>query len=362
MSLMSYITRRLPRLTSLVFSAGLAFGANHALATPYSDFYLFGDSLSDTGNMQLVSGGAVPPAPYFNGRFTNGPNWADRFAAESGLFTSPQTPLLPGSLLGNVGDNYAWGGARTYGHSIPALNSLARLSSQVGAFASQHGGVADPNALYVVWIGANDMQDAIGAAVTSYQNALIGGATVAAAQQTAMQDIDSAVSLAITNINSAIATLMLMGADEFLVANLPDLVLTPRLAPGGIFSQYASMTFNNALLSLLQTRPGTAHLYDVYSAFNEVVANPAAYGFTNADAACYTGDDLTFVPGGPVCATPDAYVFWDTIHPSAATHALIERGMVAALSGTIPEPASFALLAAGLFAIGGVRRGAPRQN
>ena len=130
--------RRLPVAAAFAVCLGLALGSPEAAAVPYSGFYVFGDSLSDTGNIATVTGEAIPPAPYVGGAFTNGPNWADRFAAEGSLFTSTQTPLLPGSVLGNVGDNYAWGGARTYGHSNPALNSIARLSSQIGAFASQH--------------------------------------------------------------------------------------------------------------------------------------------------------------------------------------------------------------------------------
>lgn len=359
MSPLAFFTRH---LSGVALAAGLALGSATAAAAPYTDFYVFGDSLSDTGNVALVSGGTVPPAPYFNGRFSNGPNWADRFAAEGSLFTSTQTPLLPGSVLGNVGDNYAWGGARTYGHSNPALNSIARLSSQIGAFASQHAGVADPDALYVIWIGANDMQDAVVAAATAYQNALIGGATPAAAQLIALPLINSAVTVAISNINSAISSLLALGADEFLVANLPDLSLTPRLAPAGLFAQYASTSFNAALLALLQTRPGTAHLADIQSAYNELLGNPAAYGFTNTTAPCYTGDDITFTPNtGTVCANPDQYVFWDTFHPTAAASAWIEAEMVSALAATIPEPASYALLGAGLLAFGRARRQAGRR-
>lgn len=348
---------RLPGIAALAVCFGLACAAPAAVAAPYTGFYVFGDSLSDTGNVAVVTGGAIPPAPYVGGAFTNGPTWADRFAADSSLFTAPQPPLAPGSLLGNVGADYAWGGARTYGHSNPALTPIAQLSAQINAFAIQHGSVADPNALYALWIGANDMQDAIAAAATAYATALAGGATPAAAQLIALPLIDGAVTVAIHNIDAAIATLLALGADELLVANLPDLALTPRLAPAGALAHYASVTFNDALLDLLMKRPGTAHLADIYGWFNGLLANPGAYGFTNTTAPCYTGDDLTFVPNtGTVCATPDNYVFWDTFHPTAAVDALVEGVMVNALAATIPEPALSALFAAGLLGLGGARR------
>lgn len=352
------LTRCLP---GLALAAGLALGSVTAAAAPYTGFYVFGDSLSDTGNVALVTGNAIPPAPYVGGAFTNGPNWADLFAAENGLFTTPQPSLTAGSLLGNVGADYAWGGARTYRHSNPALDSIARLSAQVNAFAAQHAGVADPNALYAIWIGANDMQDAIVAAVSAYTAALGGGATPAAAQLIALPLIDGAVAVAINNIDAAIASLLAMGADELLVANLPDLSKTPRLAAAGAFASYASQSFNTALLALLQTRPGTAHLSDIYDSFNALLADPAAYGFTNTTDRCYTGDDLTFTGGGTVCANPDEYVFWDGIHPTAATQIWVESQMISALSATIPEPAPYALLAAGLLAFGTRRHGARRR-
>ena len=122
--------RRLPVAAAFAVCLGLALGSPEAAAVPYSGFYVFGDSLSDTGNIATVTGGAIPPAPYVGGAFTNGPTWADRFAADSGLFSVPQPPLAPGSLLGNVGADYAWGGARTYGHSVAALTPIAKLSKQ----------------------------------------------------------------------------------------------------------------------------------------------------------------------------------------------------------------------------------------
>ena len=61
----------------------------------------FGDSLSDTGNDLIAFGSPQPP--YYQGRFSNGPNWIDDLAAKLGV-PDPQ-PSLAG------GTNYAYGGA-----------------------------------------------------------------------------------------------------------------------------------------------------------------------------------------------------------------------------------------------------------
>jgi phospholipase/lecithinase/hemolysin len=45
-----------------------------ASASPYSNLFVYGDSLSDLGNIYTVSGHTIPLSPpYYNGRFSNGP-------------------------------------------------------------------------------------------------------------------------------------------------------------------------------------------------------------------------------------------------------------------------------------------------
>ena len=73
-------------------------------ATPYSNLYVFGDSISDTGNLYaetLGFGAAVPPSPfYYDGHFSNGPLWVEDLSPSLGLTYQPT-------------NNYAWGGATT---------------------------------------------------------------------------------------------------------------------------------------------------------------------------------------------------------------------------------------------------------
>ena len=73
-----------------------------AAAPSYDNLYVFGDSYCDVGNILAVTGGAQPAAPYYNGRFSNGPIWLDHVAGFLGL-------PLKASELG--GTDYAFGGA-----------------------------------------------------------------------------------------------------------------------------------------------------------------------------------------------------------------------------------------------------------
>jgi outer membrane lipase/esterase len=86
----------------MIAVAGILMGLNPVSATPqpYSRIFVFGDSLSDTGNLHRLSGGAIPPATYPAGRFSNGPLWIEYLAEHL------EVSLLPG-------DNRAVGGATT---------------------------------------------------------------------------------------------------------------------------------------------------------------------------------------------------------------------------------------------------------
>ncbi len=72
-----------------------------------AEVYVFGDSLSETGNFYLATGGALPPSPlYFAARFSNGKAWVEHFAK------AIREPVPTPSLI--AGTNFA------HGHTIIA--------------------------------------------------------------------------------------------------------------------------------------------------------------------------------------------------------------------------------------------------
>jgi phospholipase/lecithinase/hemolysin len=91
------------RLGLAVVAALLAWSATPASA--YTALYSFGDSLSDGGNVFAASLGTIPAPPYFEGRFSNGPNWVDDLSAKLGFLT-PVTASADG------GNDFAVGGAQ----------------------------------------------------------------------------------------------------------------------------------------------------------------------------------------------------------------------------------------------------------
>lgn len=306
------------RAVSIVGALFLSLAS--AQASAYSQLYVFGDSLSDTGNLFAATGGTNPIPPYFNGRFSNGPVWVETLAASLGLPVNP-------SLLG--GTNYAFAGAVT-GPSFVA-QPVPTLVQQAASFIGAPG-PADPNALYVIWGGGNDVR--------------AGG------------NPGGSMANAVTNVTNIITSLAAEGAKFFLVANLPNIGLTPDAIAGGpaavAGATFLSTTFNSALAAAL---PGLGaglgvgiNQLDVFGFLNNVIANPGAYGINNTNTKCYTGSST--LGGGTVCATPDTYVFWDGIHPTAAA----ARALGGLAGSIVPVPAAAWLFVSGVAVLGALRR------
>lgn len=316
----------LRRSTSAMLAAGLLFASAQASAvvsTPpsFSGVYVFGDSLSDNGNLYNLSG-FYPPAPYVGGRFSNGEVAVEYLAA---------------GLLGSGSADFhdlAIGGARTgvSGSGDGLAGKPTGMLSQLSEFQTGLGlASADSGALYVVWGGANDMRDAFSA-----------------------NEVATGMGTAITNLVTIVSTLHGLGATSFLLPNLPDLGLTPEAravadpAPGVTFSSLAtaaSVVFNqqlSAAYGALANNWADEHFYffDVMAAQRAITDGSPANGYTNVTTACiYTPD----------CATS---LYFDSIHPTAAAHQLLGTQMLAA----VPEPATVLMMAAGVLALIGFGR------
>lgn len=301
-------------------------------ATPIDAIYAFGDSLSDVGNAFTATGGAIPGAPYFNGQFSNGPNWIQDFAAGLGL-----PPLAP-SFAG--GTDFAVGGAET-GDTPYHTSNFSDLNGQLALFQLTHP-VADPNALYTIWIGSNDVSDIVATLPTPDQ-------------------VTADVAAGVWNIDTAIGELAASGAKNFLILSVPDVGLTPAATSQGpsisIAASIVAAEFNNTLENGLGAVPSLSTLASVtstnitelntFSLLDTIVSDPAAFGFTNTTDPCLTGE-VNF-SGGTPCANPNQYLFWDIEHPTAAADQFVAD---AALQHVFtPEPASMALLVTGLLGV-----------
>jgi phospholipase/lecithinase/hemolysin len=302
------------RLLLLASWLAFALSASAAGAQSFDRLVIFGDSLSDPGNHFIAFGTTshqpfvpIPDASYAIGghHFSNGATWAEQLAQDL------HSPKSGGPALRAPGlfTNYAVGQARARA-GAPTF-PFYDLGTQVGLFLEDFGGHASGDSLYVIWIGADDVGDALSVLATDPS-----GATSAAI-------IEEAIVAVAGNVQG----LWLSGARTFLIPNLPDLAITPAIRAVGPAAEFAAAQltfgFNTALdqaSAALQALPQIQLIrLDSNALFHQLLAAPAAAGLTNVDDAC-----LTFgVIGHAICATPNRYLFWDGIHPTTAAHGVL---------------------------------------
>ncbi len=268
--------------------------AGAASAQSYSRLVVFGDSLSDNGNLYLATGGSTPASPpYGAGRFSNGPVFTERLGFNAANFMGPVT----GSI------NYAFGGARTDSQAQPLGMRLQLAQYQ------QRGGT----------FGANDLVSVLGGANNIFQ-----GLPAAGASTNPTGAITPVALSAAADINFIVNGIAQAGAGTVLVTNLPKLSITPQFrgTPAAPLADFAVTTFNGALLTGLNAtaaaRPGTnIILMDLFKVGDVIAGNPSAFGVSNVTQPCFNG--VT------VCSNPDSYFYFDGVHPTAKGHEVIAR-------------------------------------
>jgi phospholipase/lecithinase/hemolysin len=310
----------------VMFSAMLPLEAQ---AANFSGLYVFGDSISDTGNvfklsdLFLTPGNPSPPSPpYFQGRFSNGPVWVDYLGQELGLQPTLGTDVIYNNAPAPEGINFAIGGSTSGAGSavVPDPRFLGILA-QVEGFVQQNS-VLDPNALYAVVGGGNDFVVPI----------------------TVPNDPNQPKSY--QNMTTAVNTLAAAGARNFIVFQLPDFGKFPVANldgrnPADITA--ATKEFNSNLLKnlapLRQDPNIKVNVVNIYSLANSWFQNPAKFGFTNTTDACLPAATFT------LCSNPGEYLFWDDIHLSTKAHKMIADAVF------VPEPSqAIATLALGAVA------------
>ncbi len=217
-------------------------------ATAYTEIYIFGDSLSDTLGTT-------------NGGVSNGKLWPAYLAPRLGLTY-------------NYSANYAVSGAYS-----------RDLSGQISIYQAEMR-IADPNALYVVWAGGNDIRT--------------GGSGSAAA----------------LNVINAVNTLLSLGATRLLVPNMADIGLAPVAGADSPYLTAEAQSFNS-VISSEYAKSSTVAVVDVFDWHHEIVTNPAAFGLINATDSC-------LLAGTGCLSDPTvAYLFFDLFHPTTVAHRLI---------------------------------------
>ncbi len=286
------------------------FFSTLAQSKPLNNLIVFGDSLSDNGNLYKLYQIPTSP-PYYKGRFSNGPVWAERLAKT--YFNDKANDHF---------QNYAFGGAAITDDDNDGLISL---NFEITNYLEIHQNKAEEDSLYVVWIGAN--------------NYLMP-----------TKSMDDTLMMVNKGIKRGVEKLMKAGAKHIMLVNLPDLGVAPEPFPKGSYTDEEIPAIREKLTSfcqrhnelltatvseLKQSNPEIQWLYyDASSKFKEFMLSPEQYGITNTTDACYSSSAslrsknfvlnlASQVNSKANSDNCDGYLFFDGVHPTTLAHIII---------------------------------------
>ena len=309
-------------LALLVILAGPVAGpAGAASLNGFTSFWTIGDSLSDPGNLYAATGGTQPASPpYYEGRFSNGPVWAETVAKsfeDEGLATG----------------NFAFGGAKALPDPAAQVPGLA---AQLGLFAATSASYLGARPVVSIWMGANDL---IFDGIANDDARAVGRAAAKA-------------------VGAAAAALADFGVRDVMMFTMPDLAETPRYALSQDADERAearagSAAYNRTLDRQIE-KLGKAGMnvieVDTAALFKALIADPTKFGVANATVPC-------LVPGHPACSAEmaDSLAFFDPVHPNAVIHGEIAEIALGKIA-PVPAPLPAALLLSGLALLVAARR------
>lgn len=289
-------------IASMLICASPIFAADQTTPYSFKRIVFFGDSLTDNGNLSWALP-IIPQAPYYKGRFSNGPVWSE---VASDYYTKKGIDLTD--------SNYAVGGETIYHHS-PASYEPYRLRlpktlwNSVDIYQDWTFYLTTPTSwyadnLYTIWIGGNDYMDGV------YD----GDANV-----------NAATDWGVYYVEYNIRTLIWLGGRQFVLFTVPDLSTTPWSIQQktGESTKALSLQHNQKLVLMVDRLKKEfpdlhVEIFDSGKAFDDYILKHKDDPKFNYKDACYKGN--LFGNGPPPCDSPDNYVFWDTVHPTAKMH------------------------------------------
>ncbi|KAI5074261.1 hypothetical protein GOP47_0010222 [Adiantum capillus-veneris] len=344
-------------LCAFLFLAFINAAESAQIMGAYPALFIFGDSLSDTGNAALEAlpyamktthlpyGETFPGWP--SGRFSDGHLLVDLLATH---FDLPlPNPFLNASADFVGGVNFAVAGSTALNPScltslkVKSLTNLsldvqiswhlkfkAEVESSIGLLKGSPTEAAFAEALYVIESGGNDYVYAYSAGYTpSFINFTL-------------------IPLVVQKIQSAVNTLISNGARNFLFVTITPLGCLPALLSRyngtkdsiGCLEEYNQASFLHGahLQTMVETLRisypnDTFLLMDFYGAYKYVQNHNEEFGFVKSlEACCGAGDDYPYnynaddecnENSASLCSDPTAYISWDGVHFTDAFHVQI---------------------------------------
>ncbi len=245
----------------------------------------FGDSLSDTGNLNRNTLGIfVNKRTYWEGRWSNGPVWLEYAAKAMGI------PL----------NNYSVGAAETRekAGNGPDRLVIPGLGRQIDQFIKQDKAHITDKTLVSIWIGSN--------------NYLFDG-----------NDVPQ---LAVSDIKAGIEKLLAQGLKHFVIGQVGDLS-----AVTGTPNSVEDLSFfgpeHDRLLQVMIADHKASYpkvqvrIFNTIASGQKQVTETEVYGFSDTKNPCYKGDLRgNFEGEQKFCEDYLGVRLWDKVHPNTKSH------------------------------------------
>jgi len=287
------------RINSLL--AALLAGASMTIsgvtqAKPFSDMVEFSGALSDTGNYISTHENDMPP-PFVGGKTTNG-MVAGEVVAEKLKLKVATSMHLVGSAKGS---NYAVRDALAGG------NGPDDLPAELDAYLKPRNGKADPDALYFVFNGGNDVIQAVMTPDDGKSEKIL---------------VD-----AVAGLQTAIHRLVNAGAKTLFVPDFVDIGLVPAMhsGPNAERASRISNEYNKLFYAMLDRVQSEGNVdiirwsFDRF--FKETIKHGAELGFTNTTDSC-----MAKMKAGE--CDLDHFLYVNEVFPTARFHRLMGEEMV----------------------------------
>lgn len=330
---------------------------NKLTEEPIQRLVIFGDSLSDTGNLKSRLR-MFPASPYWIGRFSNGPAWPDYIDAMNPLSVQ----------------NHAVGGASVTGKDTQPKGSFTQrlqdggqffvsgtTQKQISVYAQDFltdGQLLSPEKTAVVlWAGANDYIS---------KEPFTGAIETLLDRPELPEGYPAVVDAVVSRMEQQILSLVDFGVDKMLVGNLPNLGLSPIVVENNTYGIHSDLseeerrsqlslrltgltTYHNEQLALMiervnqETPDASIVLFDSFGLFEDVLGDTATYhqdlkAEADFDVArnaqkiesqihtvvaqerCFRGSYMGSKNPTEICANSNRAIFWDVVHPTTYVH------------------------------------------
>ncbi|KAJ2705388.1 hypothetical protein FB645_002468 [Coemansia sp. IMI 203386] len=279
--------------------------------------YVFGDSLSDIGTLKQLTLGLIPPAPYWEGRFSSGPVWNEYMAKLLGY------DLYNKALGGSTTDNSKTTLIDILNINIPSTQdqiNYFKFTRPLYTLAPTRG-----KDVAVLEVGPNDF--------FAQLPELESGALT----------VGSFIDTLATSVMDQLEQLRKIGFKNIIVSNLPAIQFTPMATADNVIglTNTTVTEYNIELASRTSAWAASASginflsIADIGKFVDLTIHSPtilSALGLTDTSSSCVPGintDSLAGVLGSilnsssnDMCADPSVLYFFDDIHPAERIHRL----------------------------------------